>query len=253
MKLSTTKAVSSRSRAGPLSVDARVLADLFDHAPDLAFFIKDAAGRYVAVNDSLIRRHGLRCRAEAIGKRPCDICAGEFGRIPAEQDAAVLRTGIPLVDHLEQQWYLPHRPVWCLTTKLPIHDAGGKTIGLIGISRDVRAPVHLRDIPAGLAGALGWFEDNLTDEVSPSRLAQRAGLSPARFARLIRKFFDLTPSQFIARTRLAAASRLLRESDHSVASIALECGFYDHSAFTRAFRAAMGVTPTRFRRVSDRR
>jgi AraC-like DNA-binding protein len=32
-----------------------------------------------------------------------------------------------------------------------------------------------------------------------------------------------------------------------VAEIALECGFYDHSAFTRAFRAVTSVTPTQFR------
>ena len=29
-----------------------------------------------------------------------------------------------------------------------------------------------------------------------------------------------------------------REVDETVAEIAVECGFYDHSAFTRAFRAA---------------
>jgi hypothetical protein len=30
----------------------RLLEQLFDHTPDLAFFIKDAAGRYLAVNRS---------------------------------------------------------------------------------------------------------------------------------------------------------------------------------------------------------
>jgi AraC-like DNA-binding protein len=40
---------------------------------------------------------------------------------------------------------------------------------------------------------------------------------------------------------------MLEESDRSVADIALDCGFYDHSAFTRAFRSATGRTPTEFR------
>jgi AraC-like DNA-binding protein len=57
----------------------------------------------------------------------------------------------------------------------------------------------------------------------------------------------LTPSQLIAQTRLAAASRLLRETSKPVADIAHACGFYDHSAFTRAFRSATGLTPTQFR------
>ena len=62
--------------------------------------------------------------------------------IPSQQDAAVLRTGQPICDHLELHWYEPHKPGWCLTTKLPLRDATGTIVGLIGLSRDVRAPIH---------------------------------------------------------------------------------------------------------------
>lgn len=233
-----------------LSVAAGVLAELFDHAPDLAFYVKDSAGRYVAVNTSLIKRHGYRHKSQVLGRRPCDICPGDFGRLPAEQDAQVLRTGKPLVDHLEQQWYLPRKPVWCLTTKLPLRDAAGKVVGLIGISRDVRAPVDPRNIPVELAAALESFENNLAEPVTPTLLAQRARLTPAKFARLIRRFFDLTPSQFLTQTRLAAAARLLRETDESISEIGQACGFYDHSAFSRAFHSAMGVTPSAYREAT---
>jgi AraC-like DNA-binding protein len=76
-------------------------------------------------------------------------------------------------------------------------------------------------------------------------------MAPSKLARLLRRFFDLTPSQFITRTRLEVASHFLRESARPVADIAQECGFYDHSAFSRAFRAAMGVTPSEFRRAQE--
>jgi AraC-like DNA-binding protein len=111
----------------------------------------------------------------------------------------------------------------------------------------VRAPIGTRDIPVEFAAALEHFETNLAEPTTPSALARRAQLAPPRFARLMKRFFGLTPSQFIAKARVAAASRLLRETDHSVAGIALACGFYDHSAFTRTFRAVTGVTPTQFR------
>jgi PAS domain S-box-containing protein len=244
------RAVSAKLRVNDLSVAASVLAELFDHAPDLAFFLKDSAGRYLTVNASLIKRHGYRHKSQVLGRRPCDICPGDFGRLPAEQDAHVLRTGKPLIDHLEQQWYLPRKPVWCLTTKLPLRDAAGKVIGLIGISRDVRAPVDPQNIPVELAAALECFENNLAESVTPATLARRARLTPARFARLIHRFFDLTPSQFLTQTRLAAAARLLRETDQSISGIAQTCGFYDHSAFSRAFRAAMGVTPGTYREAT---
>ena len=247
MKANATQLSATAASAGVTPVDASVLEKLFDQAPDVAFFIKDAAGRYLAVNASLVERHGLRHKAQVLGQRPCDICPGDFGRIPSAQDATVLRTGRPILDHLELHWYAPHKPGWCLTTKLPMRDAAGRIIGLIGISRDVRAPIETREIPVEFAAALDYFESNVTETVTPSTLARRARLAPHRFARLMKRFFGLTPSQFIAKTRIAAASRLLRETDQSVAAIGLACGFYDHSAFTRTFRAMTGVTPTQFR------
>jgi AraC-like DNA-binding protein len=72
-------------------------------------------------------------------------------------------------------------------------------------------------------------------------------MAPSRFARLMKRFFGITPRQFIAKTRIAAASLMLRETERSVAEIAVACGFYDHSAFTRAFRSVTGVTPTQYR------
>ncbi len=247
MKVSTIRALEARQSAGDLAVVAGVLAELFDHAPDLAFFVKDGQGRYVAVNESLVKRHGFRHKAQVLGRRPCDICPGDFGRLPAEQDAQVLRTGKPLLDHLEQQWYLPQKPVWCLTTKLPLRDAAGTVVGLIGISRDVRAPVDPRHIPPAMAAALESFENALAEPVTPAILARRAGLRPTRFARLIHRFFDLTPTQFLTQTRLTAGARLLRETGLGVCEIAHACGFYDHSAFSRAFHSAMGVTPSAYR------
>jgi AraC-like DNA-binding protein len=94
---------------------------------------------------------------------------------------------------------------------------------------------------------LDHLEAHYDEELSPTSLAERAGIPPVRFARLIKRLFRTTPSQLISHTRLAAASRWLEESQKPVAEIAHACGFYDHSAFTRAFRAATGLTPSQFR------
>ena len=246
MKSRTTTPNSEPRDAFP-AIDVALLQILFDQAPDVAFFAKDSEGRYVAVNDSLVMRHGLKRKSDAIGKSPRDICSGDFGRIPSEQDERVLRTGRPLIDHMELQWYRPHDPVWCLTTKLPIRVADGKVIGLIGFSRDLRAPVERQEIPTGFATALDEFEQNLSKDVTAAWLAQRSRLSPQRLARLTKRLFGLTPTQLITKSRISKASRLLRETNKSVAEIAQASGFYDHSAFARAFRSATGVTPSLYR------
>lgn len=230
------------------SIDVRVLQSLFNLTADIAFFIKDLGGRYVVVNDSLLARHGLKSEREAIGKTPQEICPGKFGSIPTEQDQLVLRSGKPLLDHLELQWHRPNEPVWCLTSKIPLKDSLGSTIGLIGFSRDVRSSVRTDEIPKTFAEVMETFEQTPAMELSPALLATRSKLSPARLARLTKKLFGLTPSQLIVKTRITSASRLLRETNLSVATIAQQCGYSDQSAFTRAFRQASGVTPVEYRR-----
>jgi len=132
---------------------------------------------------------------------------------------------------------------------LPWRDEQGKLIGLVGISRDVRAPEDTADIPPALAEALDQFEQNMAEPTSPASLARASGMSPVRFARLIKRLYRLSPIQLITKTRVSAASSLLRETERSVAEIALACGYYDHSAFTRAFRAVTGQTPSEFRKL----
>lgn len=232
---------------GSLPVDARLLEELFDQMHDTAFFIKDVQGRYVVVNDSLVERHGMRSKSQVIGRRPCDICPGDFGRIPAEQDAQVLRSGRPIIDRLELQWRAPRQPVWCLTTKLLTRDSHSTITGIIGISKDLRAPLPTRDIPAGIAAALRKLETVYHEQFTPSILARVAQLPAARFARVVKRIYGISPMQLIIKTRIAAGSRLLHETNDSVARIALQCGFSDHSAFTRTFRAITGMTPTEFR------
>ena len=250
MKLSTTAALRAAASRTASGVDMALLEQLFDHTPEIAFFIKDAAGRYIALNHSLLERHGLQNKSQMLGRRPCEVCPGDFGRIPSEQDADVLRTGRPIIERLELQWYSPHKPVWCLTTKLPMRDIAGAVTGIIGISKDVRSPVAPEEIPAGVSAALARLENAYAEPLTPAILAQIAKLPAARFARVVRRIFGITPIQIIAKTRIAAASRLLRETDHSISRIAVACGFYDHSAFTRAFRSAMSATPSEFRASS---
>lgn len=235
------------SPSGKIAVDARLLEQIFDQTPDIAFFIKDGMGRYAVVNHSLVGRNGLRDKSQLLGKRPCDVCPGELGRFPTEQDAEVIRTGRPIIDRLEMHWYLPHRACWCLTTKLPMRDDSGAVCGLIGISQDVRVPMSLEQIPAGVEKAMRFLGEQYSGTVSASSLAKASGLPSARFARLIRRIYGITPTQLIAKTRIDAASLMLREGKLGMGEVAVACGFYDHSAFTKAFRSMMGITPTRYR------
>ncbi len=232
-------------------MDARLVEQVADLMHDTAFFMKDASGRYVLVNQSLVERHGLKDKSQMLGRRPCDVCPGDYGRIPTEQDAQVLRTGRPIIERLELFWRRPNVPVWGLTSKFPIRDKRGQVTGLIGISKDLASPVSREDFSPEVARVLRHLETACDGPVSPSSLARKAGMSAARFARVIKRIHGISPMQLITKTRITAGCRLLRETDAPIARIALDCGFADHSAFTRAFRAVTGRSPSEHRRLDD--
>ncbi len=248
--------MSKTAQSAPSSLEAlshQIMVELFEQLPEVAFFIKDQAGCYTAVNGSLLRRVGLKERSDLLGKTVSEIFPSDLATRYEAQDAEVLRTGRAVRDQLELHWYADRQRGWCLTTKLPLHDPTGQVTGLVGISRDVRPPGETPEVPTALAKAVAWLQSNFGTSLTASQLARHAGMAPVRFARMTKRLFGLSPQQMIAQTRLQAAATLLETTPASIAEIALECGFADHSAFTRAFKSALGHTPTQHRKPAPSR
>lgn len=224
------------------------LEEVFDALADAAYFVKDQQGHYLSVNQSLVERCGGKHKRDIQGRTVWDLFPADLAASYERQDREVLHHGRRLHNKLELHWQRPGRAVWCLTTKVPLRDAQGHITGLIGISRDLSEPGDAKSIPPGVARALDHLETHVDDDaISPAQLAQLAGMPSSRFARLVKRIFQLTPGQLITQARLDEAARLLQTTKNNVADIALACGFCDHSAFSRAFRAATGITPTAFR------
>lgn len=77
--------------------------------------------------------------------------------------------------------------------------------------------------------------------------AAELGLSSRQVQRLLAAEEDGFAAA-LTRERLSQAARLLRETAAPVAEVALTVGYADAAPFTRAFRAAYGVTPGSWRR-----
>lgn len=78
-------------------------------------------------------------------------------------------------------------------------------------------------------------------------LARLAGLSRAQFYRRFTAVHGIAPAAFQRQLRLLRALAQLRGSDASIARIAGELGYSEHSALTRALRKAHGCTPRALR------
>jgi AraC family transcriptional regulator len=78
-------------------------------------------------------------------------------------------------------------------------------------------------------------------------MAAVAGMSKYHFLRVFRRLTGMTPHQYLISARLRRAALALASSRRPVIAVALDSGFADLSTFNKTFRAAFGLTPTRYR------
>jgi AraC-like DNA-binding protein len=83
-----------------------------------------------------------------------------------------------------------------------------------------------------------------------SELASDLGFSREHLTRLFLLAFGAPPHAVLRRRQLQRAETLLRTTSASIIEIAVAAGFGTHRAFYRAFRAAFGTTPGRFRKIT---
>lgn len=225
-----------------------LIEDLFDCIPDLVFFIKNARGEYVVVNQTMVERSGRKDKAQIIGKTADQVFAPPLGQSYSEQDRQVLRTGQPILNQLELQVYPSGLTGWCITHKLPINDRTGRTIGLMGISKDLQAPSEKGAGYKALASVVRFVQEHYDEQLKVKRLASIAGLSAYQLEQRMRKVFQITVGQFIQKVRMDVAIKRLSQSNDPISKIALDCGYCDQSAFTRQFRQTVGMSPAQYRR-----
>lgn len=92
-----------------------------------------------------------------------------------------------------------------------------------------------------------FIQQNLDYDLSLEQLAKVAYFSPYHFHRIFRGMVGESLKEHIRRLRLERAAIRLKHTNKSVLEIALEAGYETHEAFSRAFRAVSGCSPTRFR------
>jgi len=100
-----------------------------------------------------------------------------------------------------------------------------------------------------------WIDANSHESIELAGIAGRAGVSVFHFLRMFAAVVGVTPHQYLVRTGLRKAARLLADGDRPVTDVAGDVGFGDLSNFVRTFHRAAGVSPRRFRhmRACDRK
>jgi AraC-like DNA-binding protein len=109
--------------------------------------------------------------------------------------------------------------------------------------------IDLPSLTAGMRRRVEEFiEANLDMPLSVEQIARTAGMSASYFTRAFNNVMKMTPHRYVMWRRVIRAHELIRNSDASLAEIALVAGFADQSHLCRLFQEHTGESPSRFRR-----
>ena len=226
------------------------LDEVFAGVPHTMFCVKDADGRYLAINQAFADRAG-RHPNQVLGRTARDFFPPDLVDAYEAQDARLLATGEAIRNELEMILRPDGSRGWYVTSKTLLRAADGSVDGIAVVSYDLRTGTEARrgsDLRhSNLQAAIDLIRTSYAEPLKVADLAAAAELTPSQLERATRRALGVSPKQLIIRTRIDEALRRLDDTDLSIASIAGACGFYDQSSFTRQFRRAVGLTPGAYR------
>ncbi|MEV1011962.1 DJ-1/PfpI family protein [Streptomyces sp. NPDC049881] len=102
-----------------------------------------------------------------------------------------------------------------------------------------------------VADLLRHVAGHLADDLSPSALAARLGVTPRHLTRLFTDHLGVTPARAVRAARAEAAVHLLRTSSLPLAAVARRCGFGSEATLRQVLLSHYGATGDRIRRMAD--
>lgn len=103
-----------------------------------------------------------------------------------------------------------------------------------------------------IQSAINYIEENITDDIDYSVIAQKAASSTFYFQRIFSALCGMTIGEYIRSRRLSLAGNELAATDAKVIDIALKYGYDSPESFTRAFSKFHGITPSEAKKNGSR-
>lgn len=99
--------------------------------------------------------------------------------------------------------------------------------------------------------AITYIHDHYQDSIRIEDLCQITFISKAHLSSLFKKETGLTIVEYIKNHRIKQSQYLLKNTNHSILEISLECGFEHANYFSSIFKKAVGMTPSAYRKQGE--
>jgi AraC-like DNA-binding protein len=96
-----------------------------------------------------------------------------------------------------------------------------------------------------------YLNCNFNQQVTLSDVAKIANMSEVSFSRFIKRHTGYSFIDSLNEIRLGHVSRMLIDTNQTVAEVAFKCGFNNMANFNRIFKSKKGLTPKEFRKNYD--
>jgi PAS domain S-box-containing protein len=165
LRVSVIRDMATRKQIEEIvEAERHLLRIVIDNIPDY-IYVKDEQHRLVLANKALQERWG---GSSLIGKNDHDLMAKEWADYYLAEEKYILSTGEAMIN---KQHYVPAsdsvtgKDIWLLQTKIPLRDARGNIIGLVGINRDITNQKQMENRLNTERQLLRTVIDNIPDDI----------------------------------------------------------------------------------------
>jgi two-component system, cell cycle sensor histidine kinase and response regulator CckA len=135
--LALLRDVAERKRADEaLQASRDLLRSVVENAP-IRVFWKDAESRYLGCNSVFASDAGMSRPEDLIGKDDFQLGWRAQAQLYRDDDIKVMTSGLPKLNFEEPQTTPDGHRIWLRTSKVPLRDAEGRILGLLGIYDDI--------------------------------------------------------------------------------------------------------------------
>jgi PAS domain S-box-containing protein len=204
-----------------LDQERNLLRTLIDNMPDF-IYIKDRQSRFIINNKAHIEELGAKQPEEITGKSDFDFFPREYAQKYYDDEQVIMESGTPMVNTEEADISTEGVRHWLSTTKVPVKDAAGAVIGIVGISRDISERKQFEEALQQAKDELEVRVEERTADLKKANIRLEQRLSQLNFltkasyelARYIEldKLFEAIVATFISRFDRAEASLCKREA-----------------------------------------
>lgn len=103
--------------------------------------------------------------------------------------------------------------------------------------------------PAWIRSILSYIEANIgSEELNLAALSSKAAITSSHFSRVFKQWTGMNVTEYILVKKIMLAKELLMDTEDTISTICVQCGFESESYFYKKFKLVTGMTPADYKR-----